>query len=214
MEASTPRSQDVILEELHSIKQGEDETTVNYVQRMKLTLELLELETGCEGQPYKIPTTTERLLAYRFCKGLRQDHPFKVKNKEAPATLKETFESVILLVEGSRLGIYTTESHATVCSNAKHAAPVETNVLLGSTLVPRTYYSGFLAHFKNDKERSLAAEERTPEVRVAQTTSRMSPAIARRVFGSSELAKHIRVELKPSLVFQTTEARSQQTMPM
>ncbi|KAF9897111.1 hypothetical protein BX616_006166, partial [Lobosporangium transversale] len=230
MEASTPRSQDVTLDELHSIKQGEDETTANYVQRMKLTMELLDPESGCDAQPYKIPTATERLLAYRFCKGLRQDHPFKVKNKEAPATLKETFESVTQLVEGNRWGIDTTESRVIARSNAEHAAPIETNVLLGSTLVPRTHYSGFLADFKDDKEKvnqlsvdeltdmfgawTLAAEERTPEARIAQTISRMSPAVARRVFGSSELAKHIRVEARPNAVLQPAEVRSQQAIPM
>jgi hypothetical protein len=68
------------MNEIHKLKQGPNETTVDCMQRMRLTLKLLPKETGAESSEYGIGAATESTAAYQFCEGLRSDHPFKVKD--------------------------------------------------------------------------------------------------------------------------------------
>ncbi|KAF9924242.1 hypothetical protein BGZ65_008452, partial [Modicella reniformis] len=197
----------VTMNEIHQMKQGSNETTTDYMQRMKLTLKLLPVETGQENEPYKISPATEGTVAYLFCKGLRSDHPFKLKDQTPPDTLKATFEAVMKFSNVSQWeDVESAESKVIKRSEAELSIPVRDSVLIGSIQVPGAQFAKFQNDFPKDRINDLAmdelvdmfsawslsaVDEQNAAARVARTIRLMNPKSARRVFGATDLARHI-----------------------
>ncbi|KAI7815722.1 hypothetical protein BC939DRAFT_509033, partial [Gamsiella multidivaricata] len=194
----------ITMGEIATITQGAAETSADYIARMKCTVELLPPQEGSENKPYKVSEDYSQTFAFHFCKGLHESHPFKVKNKETPATLDEAFKLVERLSSVSRWdGVVTFEDRMLLKSRAAEGDAPSDTVLLGNTAVPGKQYDGFVKDFPKDKVDELNMDELTemfsawtlaargePNAasRVAKTIRRMNVTVARRVFGSTELA--------------------------
>jgi len=210
------------MNEIHKLKQGPNETTVDYMQRMRLTLKLLPKETGADSNEYGIGAATESTAAYQFCEGLRSDHPFKLKDQSPGDTLKGTFETVMKFSKINQWAdVLSAESKVIKRSNAEMPTQVEESVVIGTTRVPGTQYSKFQKDFTKERIDDMAMDELADlfsawtisavgesdaTARVARTIRRMNPRVARRVFGGTELAKHIISE--PASVSTSTPPRA------
>ncbi|KAF9176522.1 hypothetical protein BGZ51_000417, partial [Haplosporangium sp. Z 767] len=112
-ETDHPRTLQQTLREASRLKQTKGQTTADYMTIVKLTLELIPAQKGCDDKPYKIPEGAASQFAYCFCDGLDPGHPFKRKNKEAPEMIDEAFRQVEELSHSNRWeGVETFESRA------------------------------------------------------------------------------------------------------
>ncbi|KAF9348938.1 hypothetical protein BGX34_002160, partial [Mortierella sp. NVP85] len=204
------------MNEIHKLRQGPNETTVDYMQRMRLTLKLLPKRP----EPSRVSTVSERRLKAprrTSSAGVEKRPPFQGEGSPAE-TLKETFETVMKFSKINQWGdVLSVESKLIKRSNAELPTQVEESVVIGATRVSGTQYSRFQKDLTKERIDDMAmdeladlfsawtisaAGESDATARVARTIRRMNPRVARRVFGGTELAKHIISE--PALVSTST----------
>src|SRR5690554_3675230 len=208
VETDRPRTLQQTLREALCFKQAKDQSTANYLTIVKLTLKLIPEQKGCVDKPYKIPEGSASQFAFYLCNGLDPAHPFKRKDKEPPETIDEAIKQIEDLSHHNRWNdVETFEARVTKANQFVTPAIVERPVLIGGVQVAAERYSSFKEDFGNDRIDELNMEELTDmfsswtlaavgepasEKRAAGTISRMNKAVARRVFGSTSLAQHIR----------------------
>lgn len=195
-------------DEITEFKQGPDEPTANYVERMKLTLQLLPPEEDGKyaSSKYKISPGSEKRVAYYFCRGLRSDHPFKKEDQKPQPTINETFREVMNF---SNMDCGTdVESPESRAIKRYIAAMAQTNsnmIKLGTQNVEQAKFDKFENDFPAEQTENLSMDELAnmfeawcltekvteAAVRITRTIKRMDPDVARRMFSGTELEKYI-----------------------
>jgi hypothetical protein len=148
------------IDELNALKQGPDEPAAEYIERTSLTMQLLPPESGYEQWAIKVSEATERIAAYQFCKGLRNDHPFKLKDQEPPVFLNEAFKAVMKFSKINRWrDVDSAETKVIRRYNERTPQQGAGTVKLGGEKVPREQFDKFEADFPGEQTENLSAGE-------------------------------------------------------
>ncbi|KAF9179018.1 hypothetical protein BGZ49_005231 [Haplosporangium sp. Z 27] len=229
-EAYRERNFSTTFEEIFKIKKIPEETIGNYVERMKLSVELLQFDGEADKE---LPESTVKTLISRFCKGLPSDHPFKRDNKDAPTTLDEAYKIVLKLAAPNKWEDEDSEDEvpSRPLIGAVAAEPKEVvqghELNIGPHKVSPKEYSSFVSDFGKDKVNQLAMDELTSMFgawtiasagetnavnRVASTIRKMDPHLARRVFSGTIHEAHI-AQTAPKIPPEISPPRSNLNAP-
>ncbi|KAF9914095.1 hypothetical protein FBU30_002808, partial [Linnemannia zychae] len=206
-EVMLKRTADITIDEITNIKQRVGETTLNYRARMESNVALLHASPNAKGEEYKLEPQVEQLLCRWYCRGLLPGHPFKVKNKEPGATLTLTYAAVAKYSERNKYGEPTFETRTREANPLAYSLPLEQHFEHKGTKIDATKLAEFKSEFDQSATDQLSMdeladmfsawqlsslEERTAAGRAMKTVGYMNPSVARRVFGGTRLAQHIR----------------------
>ncbi|KAG9062903.1 hypothetical protein KI688_004500 [Linnemannia hyalina] len=205
-EIARPKTAASTYAEIMSIKQKTGELTGRYIARMKANIKLLLLASKPDATLYTLTNDAEATFSIAFCRGLMPGHPFKVKNRDPEPTLAGTYAA---LAKYCRHNQYKEKTYKDkIRKEAERLAPRPTtgSIEIAGTKIPAAEFQAFRKDFepktltagvdemvKMFKFWSLASlEDQTPAGRVARTIARLPVAIARKVFGHTRFAQHIR----------------------
>jgi len=217
--------------EIMSISQKTGELTDRYIARMKANIKLLLLTPKPDATLYTLTEDAEATFSIAFCRGLKPGHPFKVKNRDPEPTLAKTYAA---LAKYCRHNQYEEETYEDkIRKEAERLTPRPTTgaIEIAGTKIPAAEFQAFRKDFEPEtltaevdemvkmfESWSLASlEDQTPAGRVARTIARLPVAVARKVFGHTRFAQHIRggtIEapasrqvVQPSVTFASTGPR-------
>ncbi|KAG0208686.1 hypothetical protein BGX31_002276 [Mortierella sp. GBA43] len=168
--------------EIAKFRQRDDEPTMEYICRVKLTVMLLPVD------PAKDPSAfcTEMSIIKKFIYGLRGDHPYFPDGDALPSTLEEAYSNVLSSVTKRRPDSAETEEDRII---KKWAAAMSTEtIFIGSHQVPRFQYAKFeddfsqypvdelpMAHLEETfLAWALASEEQDATTRIDKTIRRLT----------------------------------------
>ncbi|KAF9121715.1 hypothetical protein BG015_005756, partial [Linnemannia schmuckeri] len=230
-EIARTRSSASTYAEIMSISQKTGELTDRYIARMKANIKLLLLTPKPDATPYKLTDDAEATFSIAFCRGLKPGHPFKVKNQDPELTLAKTYTA---LAKYCRHNQYEEETYEDkIRKEAERLTPRPTigAIEIAGTKIPAAEFQAFRKDFEPEtltaevdemvkmfESWSLASlEDQTPAGRVARTIARLPVAVARKVFGHTRFAQHIRGDaietpasrqvVQPSITVTTTGPR-------
>ncbi|KAG9067637.1 hypothetical protein KI688_012422 [Linnemannia hyalina] len=205
-EIARPRTTASTYAEIMSIKQKTGELTDRYIARMKANIKLLQLTSKPDATLYTLTDDAEATFSIAFCRGLMPGHPFKVKNRDPEPTLAGTYAA---LAKYCRHNQYEEETYEDkIRKEAERLAPRHTtgSIEIAGTKIPAAEFQAFRKDFEPEtltaevdemvkmfESWSLASlEDQTSAGRVARTIARLPVAVARKVFGHTRFAQHIR----------------------
>jgi len=206
-ETRLKRTADITLSEVMEVKQRVGEATPNYQVRMEANIALLLASPTDDGLPFSLEPQVELLLNQVCCRGLLPGHPFKLKNKDPEKTVALTYAAVAKYSEHNRYGESTFESRICEANPSACTLPPEQSFEHKGVKIEASKLAEFKTEFDKSATDQLSLdeltdmfgawrlsslEERILAGRAMKTTGYMNPVVARRVFGGTMLAQHIR----------------------